>query len=97
LAAQLTDAQARVMKMADGGFRPAYNVQFATDTKSTAIIAPSASMPAARQNRSKLADTSSQALPTAPIFVEGNTVGVVLILVMALLSFRGISTPSLPA
>jgi hypothetical protein len=25
------------MKMADGGFRPAYNVQFATDTKSTAI------------------------------------------------------------
>src|SRR5712671_846936 len=28
---------ARVMKMADGGFRPAYNVQFATDTKSTAI------------------------------------------------------------
>jgi transposase len=34
-----TDAQARVMKMADGGFRPAYNVQFATDTKSTAIAA----------------------------------------------------------
>jgi hypothetical protein len=54
-------------------------------------------MPAARQNRSKLADTSSQALPTAPIFVEGNAVGVVLILFMALLSFRGISTPSLPA
>jgi hypothetical protein len=25
------------MKMADGGFRPAYNVQFATDTKSTVI------------------------------------------------------------
>jgi hypothetical protein len=54
-------------------------------------------MPAARQNRSKLADTSSQALPTAPIFVEGNTVGVVLILFMALLSFRGISTASLSA
>src|SRR5271167_3348870 len=34
--ASTTDAQARVMKMADGGFRPAYNVQFATDTKSTA-------------------------------------------------------------
>src|SRR5712671_7037683 len=29
--ASTTDAQARVMKMADGGFRPAYNVQFATD------------------------------------------------------------------
>jgi transposase len=35
--ASTTDAQARVMKMADGGFRPAYNIQFATDTKSTAI------------------------------------------------------------
>jgi hypothetical protein len=32
-----TDAQARIMKMADGGFRPAYDVQFATDTKSAAI------------------------------------------------------------
>ena len=31
--ASTTDAQARVMKMADGGFRPAYNVQFATDTR----------------------------------------------------------------
>ena len=29
-----TDAEARVMKMADGGFRPAYNVQFASDTES---------------------------------------------------------------
>ena len=28
--ASTTDAQARVMKMADGGFRPAYNVQLAT-------------------------------------------------------------------
>jgi transposase len=39
--ASTTDAQARVMKMADGGFRPAYNVQFATDTKSPAIAAVS--------------------------------------------------------
>src|SRR4051794_11500479 len=39
--ASTTDAQARVMKMADGGFRPAYNVQFATDTKSMAIAAVS--------------------------------------------------------
>jgi len=29
--ASTTDPEARVMKMADGGFRPAYNVQFATD------------------------------------------------------------------
>jgi len=33
-----TDPEARVMKMADGGYRPAYNVQFATDTK-TGLIA----------------------------------------------------------
>src|SRR6185369_719683 len=26
------------MKMADGGFRPAYNVQFATDTESQVIV-----------------------------------------------------------
>src|SRR5262249_29522616 len=28
--ASTTDPEARVLKMADGGFRPAYNVQFAT-------------------------------------------------------------------
>ena len=33
-----TDAQATVMKMADGGFRPAYNVQFAADTGSQVIV-----------------------------------------------------------
>jgi len=32
-----TDAEARVMKMGDGGFRPAFNVQLATDT-ATQII-----------------------------------------------------------
>jgi transposase len=33
-----TDPDARVMKMADGGFRPAHNVQFATDTASGIIV-----------------------------------------------------------
>jgi transposase len=33
-----TDPAATVMKMADGGFRPAYNVQFATATGSQVII-----------------------------------------------------------
>jgi transposase len=32
-----TDADARVMKMADGGYRPAYNVEFATDTTTQVI------------------------------------------------------------
>jgi transposase len=35
--ASTTDPQARVMKMADGGFRPAHNVEFATDTASQVI------------------------------------------------------------
>ena len=38
-----TDPEARVMKMADGGFRPAYNVQFATDTESRIIVGVGAS------------------------------------------------------
>lgn len=32
-----TDPQAQVMKMADGGFRPAYNVQFAADTQTQIV------------------------------------------------------------
>jgi hypothetical protein len=34
-----TDPDARVMKMGDGGFRPAVNVQLAVDTESRAIVA----------------------------------------------------------
>lgn len=33
-----TDPQARVMKMPDGGFRPAYNLQVATDVDSQVIV-----------------------------------------------------------
>ena len=36
--ASTTDAGARVMKMPDGGFRPAVNVQLAVDTASRAIV-----------------------------------------------------------
>jgi transposase len=36
--ASTTDPEARVMKMADGGFRPAYNVQFATDQSRGVIV-----------------------------------------------------------
>jgi transposase len=35
--ASTTDPEARVMKMADGGFRPAYNVQLATDTQTQIV------------------------------------------------------------
>ena len=33
-----TDPEARTMKMPDGGFRPAYNVQFATDVASGLVV-----------------------------------------------------------
>jgi hypothetical protein len=36
--ASSTDPDARVMKMGDGGFRPAYNVQFATTCKDQVIV-----------------------------------------------------------
>lgn len=36
--ASMTDAEATVMKMADGGFRPAYNAQFCSDTQSLVIV-----------------------------------------------------------
>jgi transposase len=34
-----TDPEARTMKMGDGGYRPAYNVQFATDGQTRMIVA----------------------------------------------------------
>ncbi len=33
-----TDHEARIMKMGDGGYRPAYNVQFATDAQGLAVV-----------------------------------------------------------
>ena len=36
--ASTTDPDARIMKMSEGGFRPAYNLQFATDTESRVIV-----------------------------------------------------------
>jgi hypothetical protein len=36
--ASTTDPEARTMKMPDGGFRPGYNVEFATDTGSGIVV-----------------------------------------------------------
>lgn len=36
--ASTTDPECRVMKMSDGGFRPAYNLQFATDVEARVIV-----------------------------------------------------------
>lgn len=44
-----TDPHARVMKMADGGYRPAYNVQLATDQASDVIVGVAVTNTAADQ------------------------------------------------
>jgi hypothetical protein len=63
-------------------------------SRSTSIISPSASSPAARQSLSKLADM----LASASIFNSLAGIAVdVISLFIALLSSRGISTPSLQA
>lgn len=36
--ASTTDPDSRIMKTSDGGFRPAYNVQFSTDTEAQVIV-----------------------------------------------------------
>lgn len=46
-----TDPDARVMKMPDGGFRPAYNGQFATDTKTQLIVGVAVSNGGSDQGR----------------------------------------------
>ena len=48
-----TDPESRVMKMADGGFRPAYNVQFATDT---ALLRGAAGLFAAQSDQVTLSE-----------------------------------------
>ena len=56
--ASTTDPEARVMKMADGGWRPAYNAQFVTDTHSGLIAA--VAVDNVGSDMGKLADMSAQ-------------------------------------
>lgn len=46
-----TDADARVMKMGDGGFRPAYNAQFAVDTETQIVVGVEVSNSGSDQGR----------------------------------------------
>lgn len=46
-----TDADARVMKMGDGGFRPAYNGQFAVDTETQIVVGVDVSNSGSDQGR----------------------------------------------
>lgn len=60
--ASTTDPEARVMKMADGGFRPAYNVQFASLPQSGIILAVGCSTVGSDRG---LAEPMAQALEAA--------------------------------
>jgi hypothetical protein len=67
--ASSTDADATVMKMADGGFRPAYNTQFASDCETQVIVGVEVSTsgsdmgqlaPMVQQVQDRLGKTASQ-------------------------------------
>ena len=74
--------------------RPGYAPRPGRPRASCSIISASASSPAAKQNRSKLADM----LASASVFIAFVGIAVdVRCSFTALLSFRGISTPSLQA
>ncbi len=62
-----TDIDAKVMKMADGGFRPAYNVQFAADTTSGAVAGVSADNVGSDMGKmAPMNDALTQAYATRP-------------------------------
>ena len=72
--ASTTDPEARVMKMADGGYRPAYNLQFAVDTASQVIVGVDATN--ARTDHGQLAPMVAQVeerhqQPPAAMLVDG--------------------------
>jgi transposase len=71
-----TDPQARVMKMADGGYRPAYNVQFATDHDSDAIVGVAVTNSSADQHElvPMLEQIDARAGQPATVLVDGGFV-----------------------
>ncbi len=74
-----TDPEARVMKMADGGFRPAYNIQLATDTGSQVITGVDVSNAGNDQGQmAPMAQQHEQRYGTAPgaMLVDGGFVKV---------------------
>lgn len=74
--ASLTDAEARTMKMPDGGFRPAYNVQLASDTASRAIVGVDVSnlgtdQPQSRPMREQVQDRAGGAAAVEEHLMDG--------------------------
>lgn len=74
-----TDPEARVMKMADGGFRPAYNVQLATDTTTQIITGVDVTNQGNDQGQlAPMMDQHEQRYGTAPgaVLVDGGFVSI---------------------
>lgn len=71
-----TDPQARVMKMADGGYRPAYNVQLATDQASDVIVGVAVTNSSADQQAliPLLEQITARAGPPQTVLVDGGYV-----------------------
>src|SRR5918999_1502402 len=71
-----TDPEARVMKMADGGYRPAYNVQFATDHDSDVIVGVAVTTSSAEQAElvPMLEQVTALAGPPETVLVDGGFV-----------------------
>jgi transposase len=75
--ASTTDPEARVMKMADGGFRPAFNGQFATDTATQIIVGVDASNVGSDQGQlAPMTEQLQERFGTAPreMLVDGGFV-----------------------
>ncbi len=71
-----TDPAARVMKMPDGGYRPAYNVQFATDHDSDVIVGVAVTNTASDQEQRvpMLTQLDARGGPPATLLVDGGYV-----------------------
>ena len=61
-----TDPEARNMKMGDGGFRPAYNVQFATDGDTRMIVAVAVTNNGSRRNAPRFPECACNCAPKRP-------------------------------
>lgn len=77
-----TDAEARVMRMADGGYRPAYNAQFATDPASQIIVGVEVANEGADQRQLEpMLDQLEDRYETRPtdVLVDGGFIGLEVI------------------
>ena len=80
-----TDPDARVMKMADGGYRPAYNVPFATDVDGQAVVGVAVTNGGEQAELVPMLDQVQARTPRRPgaVFADGGVVSTAGILGVA--------------